>query len=310
MDRPWPHALVGISSIALIFAGTSNAQTRPPWIQDHFENLDFAAGTLGRMPPGWHLGPEGTPAYTARTDADAACHVGRRCGVVRSTAGASNGRCFLYQTVDATPYRGRWLSYRAAVRADLTARSVARLLVRVHRQDNSTSFYDDMGDHPIKSGPWAFYEIDALIFPDARDIEFGLQVYGEGSAAIDNISMDSDFVGHKANEEAVRALFRKFADARNAHDGPAAAALYSEDGEWSNEFRGGTLRGRESLATMWSGVTDQVERTVDSVDFPLPTVAIVRATLRPPDHSGEFHETLVLIREQGVWHIRAHQAHP
>ncbi len=79
---------------------------------------------------------------------------------------------FLYQTVDAVPYRGKRLAYGAAVRADLTGASVARLLVRVHREDGSTSFRDD--DRPIASGLWIFYEIDAPIVSDARDVEFGV----------------------------------------------------------------------------------------------------------------------------------------
>jgi hypothetical protein len=33
-------------------------------------------------------------------------------------------------------------------------------------------------------------------------------------------------------EEPVWALIKAFADARNAHDGQAVAAVYSEDGEW------------------------------------------------------------------------------
>lgn len=66
---------------------------------------------------------------------------------------------------------------------------MARLLVRVHRTDCSTSFRDDMGNHPITGGAWSPYEIQAPIALDAQDIEFGMQLIGQGAAWIDNISM-------------------------------------------------------------------------------------------------------------------------
>lgn len=154
-------------------------QTRPAWIHDRFENLDFSAGSPGAMPPGWLLGPEGTSVYTA-TIATGACSHGRQCGNVRSIGLGPYNLSFLYQNVDATPYRGQWLAYRAAVRADLIGTTVARLLVRIHREDGSSSYFDNMGMHPITSGPWRSYEIDAPIIADARDIEFGIQLmYGQ-----------------------------------------------------------------------------------------------------------------------------------
>ena len=80
--------------------------------------------------------------------------------------------------------------FRAVVRADVAAGSFANLLVRVHKTDNSTSFYNDMGDRPITSKGWAFYEIRALVDKDARDIEFGIQLHGKGAARIDRVSLD------------------------------------------------------------------------------------------------------------------------
>ena len=79
------------------------------------------------------------------------------------------------------------LSFRLS--AAVGARSVARLLVRIHRKDCSTTFRDDMGNHPIISGDWAPYQIQAPIADDAYQIEFGLQLIGQGAAWIDRISM-------------------------------------------------------------------------------------------------------------------------
>src|ERR1700683_1663361 len=66
-------------------------------------------------------------------------------------------------------------------------------------------------------------------------------------------------------EEPVRALIKAFADARNAHDGQAVAALYSEDGEgisagFPTPAQG--VSGRAELSTMWGLVTAKVDRTI------------------------------------------------
>ena len=89
------------------------------------------------------------------------------------------------------------------------------------------------------------------------------------------------------DEESIRALIETFAGARNAHDGQAVAALYSEEGEWISA-NGSFVHGRPALARLWSGVTGEVERTVQSIDFAGPNIAVVRVgtkycgTGRPP----------------------------
>ncbi len=291
------------TAIALLFAAACCAQTRPEWVHDHAENLDFAAGDPGQMPPGWSLG--GDASYEARIVTDASCNGSKQCGNVRSLGLGPHSRCFLYQNVDATPSRLKWISFRAAVR--LTGAGSARLLVRVHRGDNSTSFFDNMGDHPVTAGPWAFYQIDAPVVAEARDVEFGIQLYGEGSATIDNVSLTLGELPRRSDEIAIRALMKKFAEARNGHDGAGVAALYSEDGEWSTAEGGGLAHGRQALTILWNGVTGQVERSVDSVEFETPTIAIVHGTARytQPDHVS--HEIFVLIKQAGNWFIRIHQ---
>jgi hypothetical protein len=46
-----------------------------------------------------------------------------------------------------------------------------------------------MGNHPITDGAWSPYKIHAPIALDARDIEFGMQLSGQGAAWMDHISM-------------------------------------------------------------------------------------------------------------------------
>jgi uncharacterized protein (TIGR02246 family) len=107
-------------------------------------------------------------------------------------------------------------------------------------------------------------------------------------------------------EAAVRALIKSFADARNAHDGQSAAALYSEDGEW-RRAGGSPVVGRPALAKMWSGAPGQVERTVQSVDFSGTNIAIVHVAAQYAD-IGRHNEIFVVVKKHLKWDIWIHQA--
>ncbi len=110
-----------------------------------------------------------------------------------------------------------------------------------------------------------------------------------------------------ADEESIRMLVKTFANARNAHDGPAAAALYSQDGEWIGA-RGASVRGRIELARMWSGVTGQVQRAIQSIDFAGPNIAVVRVLTQYEQPISLHHETFIFVKDTGTWNIRVHQS--
>jgi hypothetical protein len=187
-------ALVGVAAfVVLAFHGDAEQCQSPREMRTATENLKFSKGSAGAGPPGWFLGPywwnpQMVPAHEAQIVSGRSCNGSLQCVAVHSVT-TNAGLCFLYQVIDATPYRGKKLTYRADVRADVAQGSVARLLVRVHRTDCGTSFRDDMGNHPITKSAWSPYEIQAPIALDARDIEFGMQLMGQGAAWIDNISM-------------------------------------------------------------------------------------------------------------------------
>lgn len=185
---------------SLAFGGQSvPAPVRPcVWPEDmktSAENLNFADGAVGAAPKGWLLGPDWfmpphLPIYEAINVPAEQCHGSQECATVHSLRGNPTSLTFLYQDLDVTQHRGQTLTYRAFVRVDPGQKSVARLLVRLHRKDCSTAFRDDMGDHPIVSGDWALYEIRAPIANDAYHMEFGMQLIGLGAAWIDRISME------------------------------------------------------------------------------------------------------------------------
>src|SRR5215472_16334003 len=101
----------------------------------------------------------------------------------------------------------------------------------------------------------------------------------------------------------VRALIAKFASLRNAHDGAGVASLYSEDGEWIAK-NGSRVRGKQALAELWAGVTQEVQRTIQSVDSPGPYIAVVHVNAQYPDPFGVHQEVFILVKENSTWYIR------
>ena len=288
----------------LLFITSGFGQTRPVEMSDQFENLDFALGSVGDMPPGWHLGQSDTPAYAAQIAPGSSCQAGKQCGMVRSMGLGPHERCFLYQNVNATPYRNKVLVFSAASR--VTGGGLARLVVRVHRQDNSTSFYNNLGDHPIQSAQWNAYQIIFPIDGEARDIEFGIQLYGEGMAWIDQVYMSSPII---EAEKEIRGLFRKFNDARDAIDAHALAETYSETGEYISLW-GTRVAGRANLQQAWSSASGKAKRTIQQIDVLTPEMAVVRGTAQfdNPQEQPEIDEVFVLVKESDGWKVRVHQA--
>jgi hypothetical protein len=159
-------------------------------------NLNFSQGNVGSAPTGWLLAPEWfmpphVAVYEALIAAANQCHGSSQCATVHSLrSDPSIPLSFLYQDLDASPYRSKTLQYRAFLRVESTSGGVARLLVRVHRKDCSTTFRDDMGNHPVVSDEWRAYEIQAPVTTDAYHIEFGVQLVGTGAVWMDQVSME------------------------------------------------------------------------------------------------------------------------
>lgn len=304
------HALSAVCCLALQFGAVSVAQADPPYlVHDTFQNLDFTNGDPGQMPPGWQLGASSATTNLARIVEGSACFTGHRCALVQSLGLEPHSLSFLCQRMDAKPYRGKRLTYRAAVRADLTSSAVARLQVHTVHQDGTTSVRDDMGNHPIKSAVWTFYEIDVPVASDARDILFGVQVIGAGSAWIDKISLTSDDANYSHADETVRAVITRFADARNAHDGNAAAAAYAPDGEYVNPV-GPTrkVKGRAALAALWGALPGQVQRKIEAVEFITANIAVAHVVAEFSEPTSTLKETFVVVRDGSEWKIQIHEA--
>lgn len=105
----------------------------------------------------------------------------------------ANAFAAVAQAIDATPYRGRTIRFRAAARAvPGLARGPAGggLWLRVDRPGGGRGFFDNMSDRPIRSRDWMVYEVTGPVAPDAVKITAGFLLSGAGSAWIDAASLE------------------------------------------------------------------------------------------------------------------------
>jgi hypothetical protein len=79
----------------------------------------------------------------------------------------------LMQAIDATPFRGKRVRFRASVRMEGQA-GRAQLWMRVDRTGNKIGFFDNMMDRPITSGEWREYEIAGNVADDAEVLNIGM----------------------------------------------------------------------------------------------------------------------------------------
>jgi len=168
-------------TLLLLVAAQLSAQTPPA-------NPGFEEGKPGEAPPGWIVpNPNDYPGEISNTG----CESGKQCLLLasRSALATINSGGTVFQVFDATPYRGRKVRFRAAVRTEVAGPlSHAQLWLRVQRQTGAAGFNDDMSDRAISTAQWQTYEITGDIDRDAAGITIGLILSGVGKAWMDSAS--------------------------------------------------------------------------------------------------------------------------
>ena len=154
-------------------------------------NLDFESGSPGEVPPGW-LSPTAKVGYTVALSTDAPKQGKQSVRLSRGAAIDPAGPGFgnIMQQIDATPYRGKRVRFRGAVRVDGAA-ATAALWMRVDRAAKQIGFFDNMQDRPIRGETWAYYEITGDIAGDAEVLNVGMTLQQEGSAWLDDVTIQT-----------------------------------------------------------------------------------------------------------------------
>jgi C-terminal processing protease CtpA/Prc len=186
--------------------------------QPAIKNGDFEEKIQGTLPPGWFGGSAAYPVSIVREN----CKSGKQCALVRSAATpAPNGFGLLGQSINATPYLGKTVRFRAAVRAEVSGPgNQTQLLLTTHFPDSPVAT-------PITSSAWKFYEATIEIPSNARNIHVGLIFKGSGSAWLDDASLEIPEPPRPLSArglENVLALARLFGYVRYFDPSDAAAA--------------------------------------------------------------------------------------
>ncbi len=109
------------------------------------------------------------------------------------------------------------------------------------------------------------------------------------------------------NEEAgIRQSLSAYAAARQRGDGPAQAALYTEDAEfWNPMSEDGLVRTRATMATFLAGEPEPFRLEPVNISFASPEVALVDAHFfgSAPQPNGVAY--YVMAKRGGQWLIRA-----
>lgn len=188
---------LGLAIALLVLAANTFAGQSP-------QNLGFEVGSRGEVPNGWFK-PTGQDGYTAKLT-DQNPKSGALCAVIEFAGqGQPSGFGNLMQAVDATPYRGKLIRFKAAVRTESAGnQGRSQMWMRVDRKGSAVGFFDNMDDRPILSAQWSYYEITGDIEEDAQRLNFGVMLFGKGIVWIDDVSIE--ILGNSQPREAARPL--------------------------------------------------------------------------------------------------------
>ena len=249
------------------------------------------------MPPGWfNASFAKANGYTAKIVTDKPAS-GRQAVEVTLEGERKDPRAFgnFMTFFDATPYRGKRVRFRAAVRAEVAGRDTAALWLRVDREGGAQGFFDNMDDRPIVSPEWKTYEITGEVAPDAKVIFMGMMLLHQGKAWIDAASFEVVGVAVTRHEPArplagrelenLTAFTRLFGDVRYFHPSDQAAAA---------DWEALALTGVQAVEPAKS--PEELARILDGLFRPLaPTLRVyptagprppLPAELKPPAGGG------------------------
>jgi hypothetical protein len=152
------------------------------------KNLDFEAKGLSTGRKGW-FAPSVITDYTVKVvNGDA--FKGKQYAEISSIKEKPEAFGNVMQSFDATPYRGKTMRFRAAVRVHTENKGSGQMWMRVDCPNRKMGFFDNMDNRPITSNQWKEYDIIGKIDTDALYLNIGCMLIGEGKVDFDAVSFE------------------------------------------------------------------------------------------------------------------------
>src|SRR6186713_2846324 len=200
-ERRLLRGLIGLLALVAVLAARATAQTPAPTRPQTLVNGDMETVDEQGKLAGWFVPKTLVDAGFEIGPTDQGAFAGQRAARIdsRSVKAAGNGFGNLIQSIDATPWRGKRVRYRAAVSVPEggSEGGRAQMWLRVDRTSTAGTprmgFFDNMGDRPITSAAWASYDIVGDVAEDAQSIVLGVMTLGPCVVLVDGASLE--FVG-------------------------------------------------------------------------------------------------------------------
>ncbi len=156
-------------------------------------NLDFEIGEKGKLPKGWFV-----PSYAENLGykaylTDEEPHNGKFClELFREGEFKEGVYGSVMQSIDAKPYQGKLIRFRAYIRAEIhSSRGSAHIWVRERfSNEEEAGFFEYLPNSPCVLREWEVREIVGRISKNAVTINFGLLLFGNGKVWIDSASFE------------------------------------------------------------------------------------------------------------------------
>ena len=224
---------------ACLFANVVGAAAAEP-------NMDFEAGEVGKPPPEWTVKASPSNAdVSATTDADRP-DSGQKSATL-SIAGIGNADVSgqLRRTIDAAPYRGKYILLSAALRTSVSAKTPVFMWVLA--EGARGELFPDATTEGQPTVEWKKYKLILWVPNNAAHITIALSQLGPGKSGLDSVgiqTVDSSEVGFeppRALKEGglrnIRAFARLFGYVRFFHPSDEAASV-----DWNKIAMAGVQR--------------------------------------------------------------------
>ncbi len=158
----------------------------------HPYNLDFEKSTLYTMPEGWTLPARSVKLSYQSLATDEQPFKGNYClGLFAPENAGADQLGTVYQSLNATAYRGKTVRFRAAVRLEKHAddASASLWLKTIVDENDSGTLITNPGTDSV-TDKWKYFEIICKVDQSSGFINFGLMIKGYCDAWIDDVTFE------------------------------------------------------------------------------------------------------------------------